>query len=217
MLSHLMQPVRYLLAMVGSISLLACHQPQKPNSDAVTLDPIAPIATGKVSPVINPYAPVDISPMDMSYWPVDYPKHRLTGDIKTPPLARVIYSRPHLQGRKLFTDILQYEQGWRLGANEATELQLFKDAFIEHQPIKAGRYTLSCIPHPDTWTFVLSSTTDIWGVLQEKHTDVARFDVPVTKTNLALEYFTMVFQEKEEKAELIVAWENWEARIQFKF
>jgi hypothetical protein len=44
-----------------------------------------------------------------------------------------------------------------------------------------------------------------------------RFNVPVIKTGLALEYFTMVFQEKEEKAELIVAWENWEARIQFKF
>jgi hypothetical protein len=64
---------------------------------------------------------------------------------------------------------------------------------------------------------VLSSTTDIWGVQPAKNTDVARFNVPVIKTGLALEYFTMVFQEKEEKAELIVAWENWEARIQFKF
>ena len=211
------QLLRYIVVFLWSSFLLACQQPQKPTSDAATLNPGAPIATGTASPAINPYATVDISPMDMSYWPNDYPKLQFTGDVKTAPLARVIYSRPHLQGRKLFTDILQYEQGWRLGANEATELQLFKDAFIENQLIKAGRYTLSCIPHPDTWTFVLSSTTDIWGVQPAKNTDVARFNVPVIKTGLALEYFTMVFQEKEEKAELIVAWENWEARIQFKF
>jgi hypothetical protein len=217
MLPQLLQPLRYFVAFVWGSFLLACQPPQKPTSDTVTIDPVAPIATGKVSPAINPYATVDISPMDMSYWPVDYPILQLTGNIKTGPLARVIYSRPHLQGRKLFTDILQYEQGWRLGANEATELQLFKDAFIENQLIKAGRYTLSCIPHPDTWTFVLSSTTDIWGVQPEKNTDVARFNVPVIKTGLALEYFTMIFQEKEEKTELIVAWENWETRIQFKF
>lgn len=217
MQSQLLLPLRYFVAFVGGSFLLACQSPQKPTSDTITVDPVAPIATGSVSPAINPYATVDISPMDMSYWPADYPKIRLTGNVKKAPLARVIYSRPHLQGRKLFTDILHYEQGWRLGANEATELQLFKDALIENQLIKAGRYTLSCIPHPDTWTFVLSSTTDTWGVAPEKNTDVTRFEVPVTKTGLAIEYFTMVFQEKEEKAELVVAWENWEARIQFKF
>lgn len=217
MLSHLLLRVKFLAAFVWVACLLACQQPQKPTSDVATLNPTAPIATGTASPAINPYATVDISPMDISYWPVDYPKLHLTDNINTAPLARVIYSRPHLQGRQLFTDILQYEQGWRLGANEATELQLFKDALIENQPIKAGRYTLSCIPHPDTWTFLLSSTTDIWGIAPEKHTDVARFEVPVIKTGLALEYFTMVFQEKEEKAELLVAWENWEARILFKF
>ena len=44
-----------------------------------------------------------------------------------------------------------------------------------------------------------------------------RFEVPVINTGMALEYFTMVFKEKEDKAELVVAWENLEARVQFKF
>jgi hypothetical protein len=206
----------YLFILLSAV-LLACQPQKKPTTDTTSVDPVAPIASGTTSPAINPYAPVDISPMDMSYWPVDYPKLRLTGDRITLPLARVIYSRPHLQGRKLFPDIIQYEQGWRLGANEATELQIFKDVLVENQPIKAGRYTLYCIPHPDTWTFVLNNTTDVWGVQQEQGTTLARFEVPVIKTALALEYFTMVFAEKEEKAELIVAWENWEARIRFKF
>lgn len=209
-----MRPLLSILIMMG---LVACQPQKQPTATAINADPINSMPSGTASPAINPYATVDISPMDMSYWPVDYPKLRMTESIKTAPLARVIYSRPHLQGRKLFPDILQYEQGWRLGANEATELQLFKDAWIENQPVKAGRYTLYCIPHPDTWTFILNQSTDIWGVQQEHHTDLARFEVPVTKTALALEYFTMVFVEKEEQAELVVAWENWEARVRFKF
>lgn len=206
--------IRFFSVIALLLVLFGCRQQQRSSGPAVTLPPIT---SGHASPAINPYATVDISPMDMSYWPLDYPKRRLTGELTTPPLARIIYSRPHLQGRTLFTDILQYEQLWRLGANEATELQLFNDALIENQPVKAGRYTMYCIPHRDTWTFILNSTTDIWGVQQEHSTDMLRFEVPVINTGMALEYFTMVFKEKEDKAELVVAWENLEARIQLKF
>lgn len=167
--------------------------------------------------VINPFQPVDVSPMDMSYWPADYPKLHMAGQIKTPPLARVIYSRPQLQGRKIFPEILQYEQLWRLGANEATELQLFKDAEVEGQPIKAGRYTLYCIPHPESWTLIFNTTTDTWGLREEHSTDFARVEVPVTQSALELEHFTMVFLEKETQAELFIGWGNLDTRIRFKF
>lgn len=167
--------------------------------------------------VINPFQPVDVSPMDMSYWPADYPKLHMAGQIKTPPLARVIYSRPQLQGRKIFPEILQYEQLWRLGANEATELQLFKDAEVEGQLIKAGRYTLYCIPHPDSWTLIFNTTTDTWGLREEHTTDFARIEVPVTKAALELEHFTMVFLEKETQTELFIGWSNLSTRIRFKF
>ncbi|MFM7645731.1 MAG: DUF2911 domain-containing protein [Sphingomonadales bacterium] len=206
--------MRFIFMMMLMAALTACQQQKKNTEGPDTIDPLENRHGGIA---INPYATVDISPMDMSYWPVDYPKLRIGGEPQTAPLARIIYSRPHLQGRRLFPDIIQYEQGWRLGANEATELQLFKDATIENQSVKAGRYTLYCIPHPDTWTFVLNSATDIWGIQEDHATDIARFEVPVSKTALALEYFTMVFAENEEKATLVVAWENWEARIQFKF
>lgn len=167
--------------------------------------------------VINPFQPVDVSPMDMSYWPADYPKLHMAGQIKTPPLARVIYSRPQLQGRKIFPEILQYEHLWRLGANEATELQLFKDAEVEGQLIKAGRYTLYCIPHPDTWTLIFNTTTDTWGLREEHTTDFAKIEVPVTKAALELEHFTMVFLEKETQAELFIGWGNLATRTRFKF
>lgn len=167
--------------------------------------------------VINPFQSVDVSPMDITYWPADYPKLHMAGQIKTPPLARVIYSRPQLQGRKIFPEIIQYEQLWRLGANEATELQLFKDAEIEGQHIKAGRYTLYCIPHPESWTIIFNTTTDTWGLREEQSTDLARVEVPVNNTALELEHFTMVFLEKETQAELFIGWGQLTTRIRFKF
>lgn len=168
-------------------------------------------------PVINPFAAVDVSPMDMSYWPTNYPQRHMAGTIKTPPLARIIYSRPQLQGRKIFSEIIPYEQVWRMGANEATELQLFKDAEIEGQAVQAGRYTLYCIPHPDTWTIILNKTTDTWGLQEDSTQEHLRVVVPVTQRSLVLEHFTMVFVERETGAELLTGWGNLETRIRFKF
>lgn len=165
----------------------------------------------------NEYTLVDISPMDMTYFPVDYPKLKMTKVMAGPPLARVIYSRPHLQGRQLFGEVLKYEEPWRLGANEATELELFKPATIQEQKVPAGRYVLYCIPHKDKWTIVLNSNIDTWGLHPDATKDIARFDVPTTTTANHIEYFTMVFEKKGEAAELLMAWDGIEARLGFRF
>ena len=87
----------------------------------------------------NPYSQIDISPMDMSYFPDDYPKLKMANGHIAPPFARVIYSRPHLQSRELFRDILKYGERWRLGANEATELQLYQQATINGKKINRAK------------------------------------------------------------------------------
>lgn len=168
-------------------------------------------------PATNPYAVVDVSPMDMSYYPADYPKLKMAKKISTPPLARVIYSRPHLQGRHIFHEVLKYDEPWRLGANEATEIEFYSDAVIQDKKIKAGRYILYCIPHADNWTVVLNSSVDNWGLEQDAAMDVARFTAPVTKTGNSLEFFTIIFESKESGPELLMAWDNVEVRLPLKF
>ncbi|RYZ25379.1 MAG: DUF2911 domain-containing protein, partial [Chitinophagaceae bacterium] len=73
----------------------------------------------------NPYVQVDISPMDMLYFPTDFPIKQMDGQENGLPQARVIYSRPHRGGRKLFGELVKWGQPWRLGANEATEIEFF--------------------------------------------------------------------------------------------
>ena len=200
------------------ITVASCES-KKENKTPVTRDSLATDTTAMTNemPVNSAYSGVDISPMDMCYYPADYPKLKMTKSITSPPLARVIYSRPHLQRRQLFQGILQYGQPWRMGANEATELQLFRPARIQDKTIAAGRYSLYCIPQSDKWTIVINSNIDTWGLQQDSAMDVARFDTPVNQLPWRLEYFSMVFEKTATGAELLIAWDNIETRLPFRF
>lgn len=166
---------------------------------------------------VNPYAPIDVSPMDMSYFPVDYPKLKMTNSISEPPLARVIYSRPHLQGRKMFGQILKYGDPWRLGANEATEIQFYKDVTIQGKKVPAGRYILYCIPQENKWTTIFNSGIDSWGLKTDPSKDVYKFDISVSSKKPSVEFFTMVFEKTESGANLIMAWDTYVAQLPIQF
>lgn len=165
----------------------------------------------------TPYSLPDISPMDMCYFPVDYPKLKMAKATISPLRARVIYSRPHLQGRHLFENILKYGEAWRLGANESTELDLYSDAAIQGKKIKAGRYVLYCIPDKDQWTIVFNTNIDSWGLEPDSTKDVARFTIPAREISHQLEYLTMLFIKTQTGADLVMAWDKIEARLPFSF
>jgi hypothetical protein len=169
--------------------------------------------------VINPYATVDVSPMDMSYYPVEYPKLKMANNSIPPPVARVVYSRPHLQGRHLFTQVLKYGDTWRLGANESTEIQLYRDVMIQDKKVKTGRYILYCIPEADKWTIVFNSNTDSWGLKQDSTKDIQRFVILPTHDHggPSLEYFTIVFEKTVTGADMIMAWGDIVAKLPLHF
>ena len=73
---------------------------------------------------------LDASPMDVSYSPAGYPGQMIQKKFVGGPNARVIYSRPQLKGRTMLGDKEKYNTIWRLGANESTELEMFKDGTI---------------------------------------------------------------------------------------
>lgn len=210
---------KYAWLLLSSTLLLVCsctdNKPGRPPiNDSIPRDTSLVSSPDVIS---NPYSTVDVSPMDMSYFPNDYPKLKMSHTTDTPPLARVVYSRPHLQGRRLFDKVLKYDEPWRLGANESTELQLFKNAMIQGKKIPAGRYVLYCIPHREHWTIVLNSNLDSWGLSQDSVKDVARVDVPVRKNTVRLEYFTMVFEKSDKGTELVMVWDDTEARLPIEF
>lgn len=191
----------------------------KEQQPAVKNNPPKDTTQGKkdTASLSNPYVMVDISPMDMSYYPVDYPKLKMAKQVSQPPVMRLIYSRPHLQGRELFHDVLKYGEYWRLGANEATEIEFFRDVTIQNKKIKAGRYILYCILGEATWKIVLNSNLDSWGLQQDTTKDIQHFEIPVTHDNPTLEYLTMVFAKTTTGAELIMAWDDVVAKLPIDF
>lgn len=165
----------------------------------------------------NNLSPIDRSPMDMIYFPVDYPILKTSGKASGQPLARVIYSRPHRQGRTIFGNLVPYGQPWRLGANEATEIELFAPATIQNTTVDKGRYILYCIPQPKEWTIVLNNNLYTWGLQTDTTQDAHRFTVPVSTTPQLLEDFTMVFTGTSDSASLVIVWEQATARLPILF
>ncbi|WP_018627579.1 DUF2911 domain-containing protein [Niabella aurantiaca] len=202
----------FLLA--GFALLVACNQ----LSETKTTQPAERTNKSASLPPVNtsnPYEAVDVSPLDMSYYPVHYPLQKMSGEATGGPVMRVIYSRPHLQGRSLFETVLKYDHPWRMGANEATELNIFKPVYLDHKKIGAGRYTLYSIPHEKSWTLVLNNNLDTWGLHQDSTKDLMRVEVPATNDNPMVEYFTMVFKQTDTGADLIIAWGNTLVKLPF--
>jgi hypothetical protein len=153
--------------------------------------------------------PMDKSPMDMTYYPVDYPLTKAQGKTPDPLIARVVYSRPQKEGRIIFGDLVEYGKVWRLGANEATEIEFYKDVTIEGKKVAKGRYTLYAIPNLTQWTIILNRDTDTWGAfVYDEKKDALRVFEPVQNAPAPVEAFTMTFTKTTTGMELTMAWDN---------
>lgn len=162
----------------------------------------------------NNLPPVDKSPMDMCYYPNNYPVLKIQDKITEPAVARVIYSRPQKNGRLIFGDLVEYGKVWRLGANEATEIEFFKPVKIADKKVEKGRYTLYGIPMEDNWTIILNKDNDTWGAFKyDEQKDVLRTTVPVQKLNEAVEALAMTFEKSDSGCNLVIAWDNIKASL----
>lgn len=193
-----------IICFVCVLSISSCR-PRAANIRAGTGDTVAKINT-------NPYVSIDQSPMDMSYFPVDYPVLKMNKQDTSAPVARVIYSRPHKKNRVIFSNapnsLCEYGREWRLGANEATELELFRNVTIADKNVAKGTYILYCIPYPDKWVIVLNKNLNTWGLHMDVTKDILRTEIPVKPQLPALEDFTIVFRNAEYGADLLMAWDN---------
>jgi len=162
--------------------------------------------------------PIDRSPMDMSYYPDGYPLLKIQDKITEPLAARIIYSRPQKNGRVIFGDLLEYGKVWRLGANEASEIEFYRDARIAAVKVKKGRYTMYCIPYADKWTIIINKETDTWGSFKyDPKKDLLRMDVPVQKQSLPTEEFVMAFEKSASGANLIIVWDDIKVNLPIAF
>jgi hypothetical protein len=153
--------------------------------------------------------PTDKSPLDMSYYPDNFPLLKIQDKLKDPLMARVIYSRPQKNDRIIFGELIEYGKVWRLGANEATEIEFYANVKMGNAKIKKGRYTLYAIPNDAKWTIILNKEIDTWGSFKyDAKLDVVRVDVPVVKQPEKAETFTLFFEKAQPGFVLSALWDD---------
>lgn len=155
------------------------------------------------------YPALDKSPADVAWLPAN----------RKNPVAKIIYSRPSKAGRTMLGEKEKFGEVWRLGANESTELVLIKKATFGDKTLEPGTYTMYAIPEKDKWTIIFNKKLHTWGAYEyDKSQDVARIEVPVSKTETEIEAFTMVFEEpKDNTSNLYIAWENTQVKVPVKW
>lgn len=165
---------------------------------------------------------LDKSPMDMAYYPDNFAHDRkfapkLIGD--TPALVRVIYSRPAKKGREVFGKLIPFNEVWRAGANEATEIKFYKDAIIQGKAVKAGTYSLFIIPTASEWTLILNTDLDQWGAYSyTMGNDVLRVSVPVKKSEAVIENFSIRLTKGSDKETILkFGWDTTLVEIPISF
>jgi hypothetical protein len=153
---------------------------------------------------------IDQSPLDMSYYPENFPAAKVQKKIVEPLIARLIYSRPNMNGRKIFGALIEYGKVWRLGANEATEIEFFKEVLINKIKVKKGRYSLYALPNANKWTIILNKEIDSWGAfLYDSTKDVMRIEVVPELIAQTIEPFSMFFEKTSlQNISLNILWEN---------
>ena len=126
----------------------------------------------------------------------------------------VFYNRPYKKDRKIFGELVPYEQVWRTGANEATTFETNLDIDVDGSLLKAGKYTLWTIPKKESWEVIFNSKMYDWGIdlngnpSREPEFDVLKIEVPVLNNYKTIEQFTIYFEAGEDLNHLFFAWDN---------
>lgn len=124
----------------------------------------------------------------------------------------VSYSRPSVKGRVIFGTeaegaLQPYGKYWRLGANEATEISFSKSVNFNDKPIAAGTYSMYAIPGSESFTIVLNSEVNKSGAPEPDHSkDIVQVEVPVQKTTMSTEQFTILLKPMGASINIIFDW-----------
>jgi tetratricopeptide (TPR) repeat protein len=121
----------------------------------------------------------------------------------------VVYSRPLVNGRKVWGGLVPYGQVWRAGANENTTIRFADAVTIDGHALPAGTYGLHMIPNENDWTVIFSKAYTSWGSFTYNQAeDALRVTVKPQATDMH-EALTYDFDEvKPNGAVLTLRWEK---------
>ena len=130
------------------------------------------------------------------------------------PHAKIIYSRPQKKGRVTIAAdngaLAPFGKLWRTGANETTELIVYKNIKLGDVDIAPGTYSLYTIPGEKEWTIILNGKLNTWGhFAYDESQDKYKISGTVKTYEPVVEAFTIVFGNVSgSKSTLYLAWDT---------
>ncbi|MDX1671091.1 MAG: DUF2911 domain-containing protein [Balneolaceae bacterium] len=133
--------------------------------------------------------------------------------------VKVVYGQPYKRGREIFGDLIPYDEVWRTGANEATELTTTGPIRFAGKRVEPGTYTLFTIPREDQFTVILNKELGQWGAFEyDQSHDLLRTEVPTYRTDDVTEVFTIRFSDiVNDSTSIVMNWNQTRIEIPVQF
>ncbi|MEO9806462.1 MAG: DUF2911 domain-containing protein [Reichenbachiella sp.] len=124
------------------------------------------------------------------------------------------YSSPSKKGRDIFGALEPYGKVWRTGANEATTIELSKDATVGGVAVKAGKYALFTIPGEKEWTVIINADAKQWGAFKyDQSKDIGRFTTSPSTLSDTVESFTI---DANDSGTVALSWDKTKVEFSIK-
>jgi Protein of unknown function (DUF2911) len=153
---------------------------------------------------------------------IQMPAASTTAQVKQPVgMADITldYSRPSAKGRKIMGEIVPFGAMWRTGANQPTKFTTTDSLTVSGIGLPKGTYVIMTKPGKDAWQVMFNknpkaNATDEKALYPEDN--VVSITVPVTKTAVPVETFTMgIGNITNTSATLDIMWEGTAISIPF--
>lgn len=133
------------------------------------------------------------------------PAEKATGTINGATI-QINYGSPSVRDRKIWGELVPFNEVWRAGANEATTFETDKDLTIEGSKLPAGKYSFFIIPNKTEAVIIFNKEAKQWGAYkyQEKE-DQLRVKVKPQTSNTKVEKLVYTINSNN----VTLSWDNW--------
>jgi hypothetical protein len=123
------------------------------------------------------------------------------------------YGSPSVRERKIWGELVPFDQVWRAGANDATTFETDKDLTIEGLKLPAGKYSFFVIPNKTECIVIFNKVVKQWGAYKySDKEDQLRVTVKQIVTSSSVE--KLVYNINADN--VILSWDNWNIGLNVK-
>ena len=126
----------------------------------------------------------------------------------------IVYCRPYKKGRVIFGTeeegaLQPYGVYWRMGANEATTIEVNAEVLFGGQKLEPGKYSMYAVPGEKKWKIGINSEEKRWGYSEPNYDeDVLNIEVPVSYSEEEIEQMTITLEPTEQGATMVLKWDT---------